>query len=721
MYADVLVELKAKQIDKTFTYLIPDSLKDKVQIGIRVLVPFGKQKLEGFVLNIIDKKEIDYELKEIIEIVDKEPVLNNEMLELGRYISKKTLCNLISAYQTMLPAALKAHKDFIVNKKYISYIKLIDKSYIGKNDNQKQILDLLKNNNLLKSELTKISVSSLNTLLNKKIVEEIKEEVYRLNTNNEVEEKKITLNEEQRNVVDIVLSNLNYFKPYLLHGVTGSGKTEVYMNIIDEVLKQNKEVIVLVPEISLTPQLVHIFKSRFKSNIAILHSALSDGEKYDEWRKIERKEVKIVIGARSAIFAPLTNIGLIVLDEEHSETYKQDNNPRYDAIDIAIKRAKTYNCPIIFGSATPSIESYTRAKTGIYNLLELKNRINKSMPVVDIIDMKNEIKKGYKVLSKKLIEEINDRLDKNEQVILLLNRRGYSTTITCKECGETIKCPNCDIPLTYHKNGNKLNCHYCNYTTYKPKNCPSCNSDAINEFGMGTERLEEEVNKIFDRAKTIRMDIDTTRKKGSHERIINEFKNKKYNILIGTQMISKGLDFDDVTLVGVVNGDATLNIPDFRSGERTFSLLNQVAGRSGRKKVDGKVIIQCFNTDHYSIKYASTHDYCNFYKEDMNIRKKLKYPPYYNLCLIKLVSIDYSLLNNEAYKIKNYLEKNINNVTILGPSLSAIPKIYNKYYMQIIIKYKNLKDVYNELKFILNKYKLNNKIMIDIDFNPKKI
>ena len=721
MYIDVLVELKAKQIDKTFTYLVPNNLKNKVKVGIRVIVPFGKQKLEGFVLNITEKKEIDYEVKEIMDIVDKEPVLNSEMLELGKYISKKTLCNLISAYQTMLPAALKAHKDFVVNKKYISYIKLIDKSYIGKNDNQKQILDLLKNNDVLKSELTKISISSLNTLLNKKVVEEVKEEIYRLNISNELATKKIILNEEQKNVVNIVLNDLNCFRPYLVHGVTGSGKTEVYMHIIEEVLKQGKEVIVLVPEISLTPQLVNIFKSRFKSNIAILHSALSDGEKYDEWRKIERKEVKIVIGARSAIFAPLTNIGLIVLDEEHSETYKQDNNPRYDAIDIAIKRAKTYNCPIIFGSATPSVESYTRAKAGIYNLLELKNRVNKSMPIVDIVDMKNEIKRGYKVLSKKLIDEINDRLDKDEQVILLLNRRGYSTTITCKECGETIKCPNCDIPLTYHKNANKLNCHYCNHTTYKPKKCPSCNSEAINEFGMGTEKLEEEVNKIFDKAKTIRMDIDTTRKKGSHEKIINDFRNKKYNILIGTQMISKGLDFDDVTLVGVVNGDATLNIPDFRSGERTFSLLNQVAGRSGRKKVDGKVIIQCFNTEHYSIRYASTHDYHNFYKEDMSIRKKLKYPPYYNLCLIKLVSIDYSLLNNEANKIKNYLEKNMNNVTILGPSLSVLPKIYNKYYMQIIIKYKNLKDVYNELKFILDKYKLNNKISIDVDFNPKKI
>lgn len=721
MYADVLVELKAKRIDKTFTYLIPEELRDKVSIGKRVVVPFGKQSLEGFVLDISLSKDIDYELKEIIEVIDENPVLNKEMLELGKYIQYKTLCNLISAYQTMLPSALKAHKDFIINKKYQTYLSLIDNSYIPKNDNQKEIIEKLKKGNIKKSELTKISVSSINTLLNKKVIKEIKEEEYRLNNTEYNEDKKVILNEDQKRVVDSVLDDLNKFTPFLLHGVTGSGKTEVYMNIIEEVLMHGKEIIVLVPEISLTPQLVNIFKSRFKNSIAILHSGLSDGEKYDEWRKIERKEVSIVIGARSAIFAPFTNIGLIVIDEEHSDTYKQDNNPRYNTIDIAIKRAKTYNCPLVLGSATPSIESYTRAKTGIYKLLELKTRINKSMPIVKIIDMKNEIKKGNRILSSELIDDINDRLSKDEQVILLLNRRGYSTTITCKECGNVIKCPNCDIPLTYHKSGNKLNCHYCNYTTYKPLRCPNCNSESINSLGIGTEKLEEEINRVFKCAKAIRMDIDTTRKKGSHERIINDFRNKKYNILIGTQMISKGLDFAEVTLVGVLNGDATLNIPDFRSGERTYSLLNQVAGRSGRSKTNGKVVIQCFNTDHYSINYASKHDYISFYKEEMRIRKKLSYPPYYNLCLIKIVGTDFDILNNESNKIREYLINNTNSVIVLGPSSCIIPKIYNKYYMQIIIKYKNISQVYNSLKFILNKYSVNNKISVDIDLNPKKM
>ena len=718
LFAEVLVELKARKIDKTFTYLIPIHLINKVKIGIRVLVPFGKQTLEGFVLSINSNISTDYELKEILDVIDENPILNSEMLELGKYISQKTLCNLINAYQTMLPTALKAHKNFKINKKYISYFELIDFNYVPKNDNQKQIIDLLKKGNVLKGELVKISISSINTLLSKKVIKEIKEETYRLNNNSSYIDKKIVLNQEQQNVVDIVLKNKNKFTPYLLFGVTGSGKTEVYMNIIEGVLKDKKEVIVLVPEISLTPQMVSIFKSRFKNSIAILHSALSDGEKYDEWRKIERKEVSIVIGARSAIFAPLTNIGLIVLDEEHSDTYKQDNNPKYDAIDIAIKRAKTYNCPIILGSATPSIESYTRAKLGTYKLLELKNRVNKTMPQVKLIDMKKEIKKGYRILSKELIDSINDRLQKDEQVILLLNRRGYSTTITCKECGNTIKCPNCDIPLTYHKNGNKLNCHYCNYITYKPLNCPECNSKNINSFGMGTEKLEEEVNNLF-KCKTIRMDIDTTRKKGSHERIINDFRNKKYNILIGTQMISKGLDFDDVTLVGVINGDATLNIPDFRSGERTYSLLNQISGRSGRNKKSGNVIIQCFNPDHYSIQYASKNDYVSFYNEDMSIRKKLKYPPYYNICLIKLIGPDFQELNKESLKIKEYL--NNTNSIVLGPSPCSIPKIYNKYYIQIIIKYKNIKDIYNELKFIIDKTKSNSKFILELDLNPKKI
>ncbi len=721
MFVEVLVELKAKKIDKTFTYKVPDLLTDKVEKGKRVLVPFGNQKLEGFILDIKSNANLDYEVKDIISIVDENPVLNDELLELGIYMSKKTLSNLISCYQTMLPKALKAKAKFNVNKKYIYYIKLIDFNYIPKNNNQLEIIEILKNGDELKSKLNSISISSVNTLIKNKIVEEYKVEEYRLNTKKDSEMPKIVLTDEQKKAINIVVDSLNTFNPFLLHGVTGSGKTEVYMNIIEEVLKLNKKVIVLVPEISLTPQMVNIFKNRFSNNIAILHSGLSDGEKYDEWRKVEKNEVSIVIGARSAIFAPFTNVGLIILDEEHSDTYKQDNNPKYSAIDIAIKRAKTHNCPVLLGSATPSIESYTRASQGIYTLIELKNRINKNLPIIKIVDMRNEIKKGNRILSEILVESIDSALSRDEQIILFLNRRGYSTTIMCNNCGLTLKCPNCDIPLTYHKNGNKLNCHYCNYTTYKPLKCPECNNETLTSLGLGTEKLEEEVSKIFPNSKIVRMDIDTTQRKGSHERIITDFKNKKYNILIGTQMISKGLDFDDVTLVGVINGDASLNIPDFRSGERTFSLLNQVSGRSGRSRKIGTVIIQCFNIDHYSIVYASKNDYKNFYLDEMKIRKKLKYPPFYNLSVIRMISDNLGILNEEANKVKKYLIDNTKDVYILGPSLSNMPKINNRYYIQIIIKYKNLNQIYKHLEFINNKLKLSNKISIDIDFNPKKV
>ena len=720
MFIDVIVELKAKTLDKTFTYKVPNNLINDIKIGKRVKVPFGKQKLEGFVLDIKNDLEVDYEIKDILEIIDEDPVLNEEMLELGKYISKKTMSTLISSYQTMLPAALKAHKDFVVNKKYDTYIELIDKSYEPKNDNQKEIIDLLKNNKVLKSEISKISISSLNTLLKKEVIKEIKVETYRINNEISTSDKKVNLTSDQKNIIEKVKMNLNTFKPFLLHGVTGSGKTEVYLNIIEEVLKNGKEVIVLVPEISLTPQMVNIFRSRFKNSIAILHSALSDGEKYDEWRKIERKEVSIVIGARSAIFAPFTNLGLIILDEEHSDTYKQENNPKYDSIDIAIKRAKTFNCPVLLGSATPSIESYTRARLGIYELLELTKRINNTVPDIKIVNMKDEIRLGNKIISSKLKSCINECLEKIEQVILLLNRRGYSTTVTCSDCGYVMKCPNCDIPLTYHKNGNKLNCHYCNYTTYKPKKCNSCGSEDISSYGLGTEKVEEEIKKIYKDAKTIRMDIDTTKRKGSHEKIIKDFKNKKYNILIGTQMISKGLDFEDVTLVGVLNGDMTLNIPDFRSAERTFDLLNQVAGRAGRVSKPGKVLIQCFNINHYSIVYAAKNDYKSFYKEEINIRKKLNYPPYCSICLIKIIGNEYNYLINEANKIKDYLIKN-KNLIILGPSLSNLPKINNKYYVQIVLKYKHLSKVYNSINFVKNKYVKSTKMVIDIDFNPKKL
>jgi len=715
MYIDVLVEIASGK-DKTFTYKLKNEMN--VLPGVRVLVPFGRQKLEGFVLNKSEKKDFDYEVKEVIEIIDENPVINTEMIELGKYLSKKTLSPLIMCYQTMLPAGLKAKKNTLVNKKYETYLKVTNVIPILKTNNQKEIYDLVLNGPILKKKCTDISSYTVNSLLEKGYIEEEKKEVYRLSDDVKIEKNTLFLNDEQKNVLSEI--DMTFFKPYLLHGVTGSGKTLVYIKLIEKVINEGKEAILLVPEISLTPQVVSIFKKEFGGRVAILHSALSIGEKYDEWRKIERKEVSIVIGARSAIFAPFTNLGIIIIDEEHSSTYKQENTPKYNAIDVAIKRAKTYNIPVILGSATPSIESYTRAKTGIYKLLEMEKRVNENMPKVSLVDMREEFKKGNRIFSEVLKNKINEKLEKKEQIIILLNRRGFSTTITCKDCGFTHKCPNCDIPLIYHKKLNQMKCHYCNYTVPKLNKCPSCHSEPLTSFGMGTERLEELINKEFPLAKTLRMDHDTTRNKGTHQKIIEKFKSEEFNILVGTQMIAKGLDFPKVTLVGVISGDSSLNIPDFRSAERTFELLSQISGRAGRGALSGEVIIQGFNMDHYSIVLSSKNDYQSFYKEELNVRRKLKYPPFYNLCLVKLQGKDFDYLYNEGEKIANYL-RGINDITVLGPSSGMMPKINNIYYLNIIIKYKNTKELYEKLCFIREKYLETRKVKIDIDLNPMQI
>lgn len=721
MYIDVLVEIKAKQINQTFTYKVPDDLASDVKIGKRVKVPFGHVKLEGFIMAVHNKYEGKTKLKDIIEVVDEDDVLNEELLELGKYMSKKTMSNLISCYQTMLPTALKAKYNDHTKEKYTTYIKLCNKDYLGKNENQINIIKLLKNGDKKKSDIVKISRSSFNTLLKDEIISEYEVEQYRINIEDEGVFPDVKLTKEQQVVINNIKEKYNEFYPVLLHGVTGSGKTEVYMQLINDVIKKGKTALVLVPEISLTPMMVDRFKSRFGSKIAILHSGLSNGEKYDEWRKIKRGEVKIVIGARSAAFAPLLNIGIIVVDEEHSDSYKQENNPKYYVHDILIARARYHKCPLIFASATPLIESYTRAHVGVYNLLEMKKRVNDNMPEVCLVNMEDEVKKGNRIISSTLKEELIKTINEGNQAIILLNRRGYSTVITCKECGYKEICPNCDIPLTYHKKNNILKCHYCNYQTYKKTVCPVCHSHNINEYGLGTEKLEEELKKISDKINIIRMDQDTTVKKNSHTRILEAFKDKKYNVLVGTQMISKGLDFASVTLVGVINGDQTLNIPDFRSSERTFALLSQVSGRAGRSDKEGKVIIQGFNLDHYSIKFASRHDYVSFYEQEVEIRKKLNYPPFCNLSLLKITGYNEDKCLNEANKIAAYLTKKCPQVIVLGPITSMISKINNKYQYQIVLKYKNKDTLYDALIFIIEKYKQIKDINVDIDNQPLKI
>ena len=726
MYIEVLTQISAKAVDQYYTYKVPKSMEEKIKVGIRVKIPFGKMTLEGFVMSITNDVNYDKDkIKEIIDVTDDNPVLNEEMILLGKYMSKKLLCSLVSCYQVMLPKALKAEINSNIKIKYNKYLrrtKTIEEidNYIKtcKYEGQISLLCILKEKDIL---ITRMN-STINTIIKKGLAEIYLEEEKRYSYIGNTHYKKVELNMEQRKAVDSIISSFNTSNTFLLYGVTGSGKTEVYMSVIEEALNKGKEAIMLVPEISLTPQVVGKFISRFGNIISVLHSRLSDTERYDEYRKITSGESKIVIGTRSAVFVPFNNIGVIIIDEEHTSSYKQENNPRYNAKDIAILRGRYHKCPVVLGSATPSLESFARAGNKIYKLLVLSKRPSTSvLPSIQIIDMKEEVKRGEFLLSEVLKGKINEKLERNEQIILLLNRRGYSSIISCKECGYTEKCPKCDITYTYHKTSNNLKCHYCGTSKPLIDKCPKCGSTNIKDYGLGTEKLEEELNKRF-KARVVRMDVDTTSKKGEHQKIIDDFGEHKYDILIGTQMIAKGLDFPLVTLVGVISVDSSLMAPDFRASENTFQLLSQVAGRAGRSENRGEVIIQTYNPDHYSIRLAKEHNYLAFYKEEMGIRKMLKYPPYYYLTLVNISSKEYELGFKESNKIGSYLRNKLGgNTIILGPSMASIFKVNNIYHYQIIIKYQKDDNLIDTLTFIINMYKTNTKIDIEIDMNPIRI
>ena len=719
MIASVLIEHNVKSLDKTFDYVVPENLSKDISVGHKVLVHFGSQIVEGFVLNLSNKYDPSMEYKEVINIVEKTFCLNEELLELGKFISDTTLSTRISAYQAMFPKALKASVKANINIKkdvYVSLNKEIDvDNYIvnhKKNKKEIEILNLLKEKDVLRKE---INSPSLRKLIENNVVVLKSVEVNRNIDFVKEEKKNIELTPEQNEAYTKIKNSTN--NKVLLYGVTGSGKTEIYIKLINDTLNSGKNVIMLVPEISLTPQIVNRFLSEFGSRVAVLHSALSEGEKYDEYRRIVNKEVNIVVGARSAVFAPLFNIGLIIIDECSSPSFKQDVNPKYNAIDVSFERAKTHNALVLMGSATPLLEQFARGEKGVFELVKLTKRISNNLPNYILVDMNDEVKKRNYVISSVLKDKINETLKNGKQTILLLNRRGYSTFMSCSSCGYVWKCPNCDISLIYHKTTNNLRCHYCGYSTKMTNICPSCKEEAIKDLGFGTEKLESIISKEFN-ARVVRMDLDTTRNKGSHAKIIEDFKNHKYDILIGTQMISKGLNFKDVTLVGVINADASLNIPDFRSGERTFELLTQTGGRAGRYELPGEVVIQTYNKDNYCLECVKNHDYLSFYNKEMKIRRDLKYPPYYYLTLIKIISTTYEVARDEANKIKNYLSKNLSsNFIILGPSTASVFKLKNKYYFQIIIKYKKEENIFKVLKNINDTY-ITNKVSVDINVNP---
>lgn len=573
-----------------------------------------------------------------------------------------------------------------------------------------------------------VSATVLKTLIDKGAAYEKKVEVYREPEVVQLRETSVPtrLTSYQQHAVDEVLHAFHEKQDttFLLHGITGSGKTEVYLRTIEEVLSKGQEAIVLVPEISLTPQMTSRFKERFGDQVAVMHSALSAGEKYDEWRRIHRKEVKVVVGARSAIFAPFEKLGIIILDEEHESTYKQEDSPRYHARDVAIWRANYNGCPVVLGSATPALESYARASKGVYQLLELPKRAKEqALPTVNIVDMRAELQEGNRsMFSVALAEAIRERLDRHEQTVLFLNKRGFSSFVLCRDCGTTIQCPNCDISLTYHRATENLKCHYCGHEERVPTICPECESEHIRFFGTGTQKAEEEIARLFPEARVLRMDVDTTRQKGSHARLLQKFSEGQADILLGTQMIAKGLDFPNITLVGVLAADTTLHLADFRAAEKTFQLLTQVSGRAGRHELAGEVFVQTYTPDHYAIELAKAQVYEPFYHMEMSSRKQFGYPPFFYI-----VNIQFS--HEELMKVVDYAEKAARFLVeglspesvIIGPTASAISRVNNRYRYQCLIKYKKEPKLTETLQALIRFYRtdwIKDGLQLSVDKSP---
>ena len=810
-------------VDHAFSYEVPESFKNLIRVGSRVLAPFGRRKLTGFVVELATK--IDFsEVKAIEDVLDDTPIFTEEILRLARWIAEYYLSSWGEVLDATLPKGINLESKRLVRilgewrveqlkslpdvsenqrkilqalfnngalsfqqlrrkigsqnlsynllqlqkKKYISVQEIVARArtrertmnfielssewlesnnlddeinaLMLKHSRQAEILKILKDfpEGLFQVDLLKqaqVSLSGLKSLLRKGIVMVSQKEIFRDYYQHLHPEtpKKIILNKDQRRSLNEIESQIKEggFQTFLLFGVTGSGKTQVYMEAIARVREMDKTAIVLVPEISLTPQTVKRFKDFFGNDVAVLHSRMSSGERYDSWRRIHRGEYHIVIGPRSAVFAPLKNIGLIVVDEEQEATYKQyDMAPRYHARDVAIVRAKMNNALVILGSATPSVESYFNAEHKKYTLLTLPNRVEDiPLPEVEIVDMSKEHQKHRggepTVFSSRLLEKISEKLALHEQVILLQNRRGFSTYIVCQDCGYIEKCINCDITLTYHREGNKLMCHYCGYQKAAPEVCPNCGGVNIRYSGIGTQRVEDELKFFFPKARTIRMDMDTTSRKGSHDQILRDFSRGLYDILLGTQMVAKGLDFPRVTLVGVISADTTLLIPDYRASERTFQLLTQVAGRAGRKDKQGEVIIQTYAPKNHSILFAQKHDYLRFYASEINQRKDLLYPPFGKLIEVEFRGQEEKSVSGYANRFVSLLNVRSDFYQVLGPSPAPLAKIQGNYRYHIILKNDRRKDpsgkrIREEVKIAFQKFKKRYrpkdvKITIDVD------
>lgn len=857
--AKVIVDVPAKDTDREFDYLIPESLLGWVEVGSRVGVPFGHRTVQGFVTSIEDHTNTTFKLKPIGELLDLVPPLAPDLIELAEWMSKRYASSRILTLQAMIPTALKGKAKRYISvssealeqpagntkqDKGISVSGLKDKTdnvlfdlpedieqsnikneivryvrskeqvtldHLGKRypedaDLIKELLlsGVLQENQAIKDKLQKKTLRSIDLAVSLEEAEvaladfpakgkrqkevlsylvemssflpmALKEVLSGLQvsaaTVKGLEDKglvvledvevfrdpykgrhfkptqPLSLTGEQQAVYHKIVEKLDERKQgvFLLHGVTGSGKTEVYLQTIQRAIEQDRQAIVLVPEISLTPQMVERFKGRFGDQVAVMHSRLSGGERYDEWRKIREGKAKVAIGARSAVFAPFDHIGLIIIDEEHETSYKQEETPKYHARDVAVERARQHGAVVILGSATPSMESYYAARSQSNDefapvLLEMPTRaLGNELPVVRIVDMREELKDGNRsMFSRALHKGIAERIEKGEQTVLLLNRRGYSTFVMCRSCGYVASCPECDISLTYHQRSNNMRCHYCGYAEMAPEICPDCGSEHIRYFGTGTQRVEEELAKLFPGVRVIRMDVDTTTEKGSHEKLLKAFREKKADILLGTQMVAKGLDFPDVTLVGVITADSALNLPDFRAAEKTFQLLTQVAGRAGRHQLPGEVFVQSYTPEHYSIIHASKHDFNHFIRDELKHRKVLQYPPYCRLILVTFSHEQLPMLVRAAENYTRLLKEQAQRrgmlgsldrfsadaLDVLGPVASPMPRLKNRYRFQCMVKWRGDIDatgLVREIALQMQQDFQGKDLLISIDVDPQML
>lgn len=741
MIAKVVLDNKEHNIDRIFDYLIPTELENTVSVGSKVFVPFGmaKRDASGVVVDILEKSEYQ-KLKAIKRVAGCKPLFEPWILKLCFWVSRRYFCSLYQAIRLVMPPGMSGG----VKEKTVDVLSLcidadtafnVAAELRAKNASvQARIIEnLIMSGSVPVSKLVREKVGSyesIRSLEEKGYVVRKSEQVIRQAYNEEKYEKTVAYKptDEQKTVIDHLYKCIDeeIHEKILLRGVTGSGKTEVFLQAIERVIEKGKNAIMLVPEISLTPQMVQRFVSRFGNRVAVIHSALSNGERFDQWNKIRNGEVQVVVGARSAVFAPFTNIGIIILDEEHENSYKSETSPRYHAIDVAEKRASDENSILLLASATPSVSEYYRAQNGEYKLFEMTKRYNEgAMPEVAVVDMRGEIfeNKNMSPISLYLQREIQKNLDSGQKTILFLNRRGFSTFVSCRQCGEVLNCPDCSIALTYHKKKDTLSCHYCGYTQKNVSVCPECGSSYIKYFGTGTQKIEEELNRLFPDARVLRMDTDTTSQKGGHELILDKFAKGEAEILLGTQMVTKGLDFHDVTLVGVLAADTALALDDFRANERSFSLFTQVCGRAGRGDVEGRAVIQTYQPFNTTINYSKKHDYPAFYQNEIIQRRRMNYPPFCDIICIMAVGEDEEKVSEKigdiAKKFTDFARSGSAISDIVGPAAAPIAKIKNNYRYRLLAKSANTDEVMEFLQKIYEEHERGRMgVMLSIDINP---